>query len=183
MGALALLRADQARLRALSSLPATDASAVAVWLRCFSPRVMPVALYRYSHALHASGLRAIAKLPAWINFALFGIEIPPRLAIGPGLVLAHTQGTVLGAWRIGADALIFQQVTLGAKALDMQYLEALRPVIGDGVTIGAGARVLGGVKVGDRATIGANAVVTEDVPADSVATGVPARVGTAATHG
>jgi serine O-acetyltransferase len=171
-----LLAADHDRLRTLSGQPEAKVSGPVLVLRCFAPRLLPVLLYRASHALHVSGLGRLAKLPGWLNFVLFGIEIPARLEIGPGLVLPHTHGTVLGAWRIGADAMIFQGVTLGAKSLDMEYREDLRPTLGDRVTVGAGAKVLGASRIGDGATIGANAVVTGDVPAGATAVGIPARI-------
>ena len=111
-----------------------------------------------------------------INFFLFGIEIAVRCPIGPGLFLPHTQGTVIGAWRIGADATIFQGVTLGAKEVDFSYAESSRPAIGAGVTVGSGAKVLGGLVVGDGARIGANSVVLQSVPRFTVVAGAPARV-------
>jgi serine O-acetyltransferase len=110
-----------------------------------------------------------------LNFFLFGIEIAVRCPIGPGLFLPHTQGTVIGAWRVGSDAIIFQGVTLGARELDFSYSEQSRPVIGDGVTIGAGAKVLGGIHVGEGARIGANSVVLHAIPAHALAVGAPAR--------
>jgi serine O-acetyltransferase len=83
---------------------------------------------------------------------------------------------VIGATRIGRDALIYNGVTIGAKTMDVGYDVMRRPIIGDGVTIGAGAKVLGGIVVGDRVTIGANAVVTRSVPPQAIVAGVPARV-------
>lgn len=91
--------------------------------------------------------------------------------IGPGLFISHGQGTVLAAERIGADCYVHHGVTVG-----WDYRGDRRPIIGDGVFIGAGAKILGAVTVGDRARIGANAVVLTDVPAGAAAVGVPARV-------
>jgi serine O-acetyltransferase len=141
----------------------------------FSPRFAPVTLVRTAQCLHATGWQRLAKLPALVNFVLFGIEVPPRIPIGPGLVLMHTQGTVLGAASIGANVTLYHQVTLGAVEMDFAYTAMLRPIIGDGVVIGVGAKVLGGLTLGNGSVVGANAVVIKNVPPGYVAIGVPAR--------
>jgi serine O-acetyltransferase len=92
-------------------------------------------------------------------------------SIGPGLFISHGQATVLSAERIGANAYVHQGVTIG-----WDYRGDRLPRIGDNVFIGAGAKVLGAVTVGDGARIGANAVVLCDVPPGATAVGVPARV-------
>jgi len=91
--------------------------------------------------------------------------------IGPGLFISHGQGTVLAGARIGANCHVHQGVTIG-----WDYRGERAPIIGDDVFIGAGAKVLGAITVGDGARIGANAVVTVDVPAGATAVGVPARL-------
>ncbi len=142
----------------------------------FSPRFAPVALLRVANALAANGWPRLANCSRFLNMVLFGLEAPSLLAIGPGLILPHTHGTVLGAARIGSNVTIFQQVTLGARVADFAYDKALRPIVEDEVTISAGAKVLGPVTLGNACTIGANAVVLDDVPSGTVAVGVPARV-------
>jgi serine O-acetyltransferase len=92
------------------------------------------------------------------------------------LFLPHTQGTVIGAWSIGENATIFQGVTLGAKDIDFSYQESSRPTVGNNVTIGAGAKVIGGLILGDYARVGANAVVLNDVASGLLAVGIPAKV-------
>jgi len=166
-----ILDADWARLAHLSGAALRRRR----FRHAFSPRFAPVTLIRLAHVLHAAGWSRLAKLPALANFVVFGIEVPPRLEIGPGLVLMHTQGTVLGAARIGANVTLYQQVTLGAKVMDFAYTPALRPVVEDEVVVSAGAKVLGGLTLASRSVVGANAVVLEDVPADHLAVGVPAR--------
>lgn len=111
-----------------------------------------------------------------LNVVLFGLEVSPRVKIGGGLFLPHTVGTVIGAEQIGECVTVMQGVTLGAKEPDMQFTTTTRPVVGSHVTIGAGAKVIGRVIIGDYAKIGANAVVLRDVPPYAVAVGVPARV-------
>ena len=107
---------------------------------------------------------------------IFGIEIATRCPIGGGLFFPHTQGTVIGAWSIGQNATIYQGVTLGAKELDFAYSKESRPYIGDNVMIGSGAKVMGGIEVGDNARIGANTVVTKTLASGALAVGGPMRV-------
>ena len=121
-------------------------------------------------------MRPASKLFSILNVLFFGIEVSPRVAIGGGLFLPHTVGTVIGAAQIGENVTIMQGVTLGAKEPDMGFTLSARPVIGNCVTIGAGAKIIGHVTVGDHAKIGANAVVLNDVPAHATAVGIPARI-------
>ena len=166
------LDADWARLAELSG----QAPGARRWSHAFSPRFAPVSLVRHAHALHRSGWRRLAKLVQLLNFVVFGLEVPPTLEIGDGLVITHTQGTILGGASIGRNVTIYQQVTLGASTADFAYTPSLRPVVEDGVTLAAGAKVLGGVTLGRNCVVGANAVVLTDVPPDSLAVGVPARI-------
>lgn len=147
-----------------------------LWLGVCSPRFLPVFLCRIAHFLHCKRLGPLAKLVSLLNFFFFGIEIAVRCPIGKGLFLPHTQGTVIGAWRIGENATIFQGVTLGAREVDFTYQESSRPNLGDGVTIGSGAKVLGGVSIGNGSRIGANSVVLSSLPDNVLAVGAPARV-------
>lgn len=141
-----------------------------------NPRFFPVVLLRASIASHRHGFRLVGKGLSLVNFVLFGIEVSLQCEIGPGLVLPHTVGTVIGARRIGRNALIYHQVTLGAKTMDIGYDPASRPTVGDNVTLGSGAKVLGSLTIGDDAIVGANAVVVDSVPTGAVVGGVPARV-------
>ena len=100
-----------------------------------------------------------------------GADIPLSVRIGGGLLLPHPNGIVIHPdVEIGPNCTIFQQVTLGFGSGQGV------PRIGGNVDIGAGARLLGPITVGDRARIGANAVVLDDVPAGALAVGVPARI-------
>jgi serine O-acetyltransferase len=167
----AYLDADWRRLCEVSGRPLTRRGL----LSCLSPRFGHIALLRSAQVWHAHGWVRAAKVPSLLNVVLFGLEVPARLAIGPGLVMPHPQGIVLGGRSIGANALIFHQVTLGGRVADFEYVPERRPRVGDGVTISAGAKILGPVCLGDGAVIGANAVVLNDVPAGMTAVGVPAR--------
>ena len=147
-----------------------------LWVGLASPRFIPVFLCRFAYALYRVRLGPLAKIVSLINFFAFGIEISVKCVIGPGLFLPHTQGTVIGAWRIGSNATIFQGVTLGAKELDFSYSQGSRPLIGDNVVIGAGAKILGAVTLGNDVRIGANSVVLSDIPEGSLAVGAPAKI-------
>lgn len=167
-----LLDSDWARLEALCGRKGRTRG----FSSNFSPRFAHIVLIRTAQTLHSRGWRLAAKFFSLLNFLLFGIEVPAGLEIGPGLIIPHTQGTILGAARIGRDVTIYQQVTLGAKLADYDYDPATRPVVEDAVTITAGAKILGALTLGTGCTVGANAVVLDDVPPGVVAVGVPARI-------
>ena len=171
-GVRALLDADWQRLMIAMGKPSRNRK----WTDAISPRFAHIVLIRWAHAFHSAGWRRLGKLTSLLNFGLFGMEIPSSLKIGPGLIIPHTNGIILGAARIGANVTIYQQVTLGAKMADWDYDLAQRPVVEDGATIAAGAKVLGPVVLGSRCVVGANAVVVSDVNPGAVVGGVPARV-------
>ena len=105
----------------------------------------------------------------WSGFC--GADIPLNTTLGGGLILTHPNGIVIHPQaQIGANCLIFQQVTIG-----MGQVSGV-PVIGGHVDIGAGAKILGGIRIGDHAKIGANSVVLQDVPVGATAVGIPARI-------
>lgn len=140
----------------------------------FTPRFAPVFLVRVAGRLYEKGHSRSAKLISLLNFLIFGLEVPARLKIGPGLVIPHTFGTIIGAREIGSNVTIYQQVTLGAKVADFAYVPEQRPLVKDGALITAGAKIIGPVIIGENAVIGANAVVLDDVPDNHIAVGIPA---------
>lgn len=166
------LDADWRRLHDFAGMPAPRRR----FSSNFSPRFAPVYLIRVAQRLYQKGHRRSAKLAGLLNFVIFGLEAPARLEIGPGLVIPHSFGTILGAARIGSNVTIYQQVTLGAKTADFQYDPEKRPIVGDGAMITAGAKIIGPVRLGANCVIGANAVVLEDVPDGALAAGVPATI-------
>src|SRR5438046_1148765 len=104
----------------------------------------------------------------------YGIELPYSAVIGRRVVIEHQSAIVIhGNSVIGDESIIRQGVTLGNKTLD-RPLDA--PTLGKRVNVGAGAKILGAVTIGDGATVGANSVVVHDVPAGALAVGIPARV-------
>jgi len=165
------LDADWDRLQAISS----NAPQPRRWLSAMHPRFAPVTVLRYAQCLHAAGWTRLAKLFSLLNVVIFGIEVPAKLSIGPGLIITHANGIVLGPARIGCNATIYQQVTLGALEADF-FDPTSRPIIEDNVILAAGAKVLGPITVGSGCVIGANAVVLDDVPPNHLAVGVPARM-------
>ncbi len=105
---------------------------------------------------------------------LTGVEIHPAAVLGAGLFIDHATGVVIGETaEVGEDVTIFHGVTLGGTGRDTGKRH---PTVGDRVTIGAGAKVLGPIKVGDDSRIGANAVVVKDVPGSVVVIGVPGQI-------
>ncbi|MBQ7334393.1 MAG: serine O-acetyltransferase [Clostridia bacterium] len=131
-------------------------------------------LYRLSHALHRSGHYFAARLVSQSGRFLTGIEIHPGAQIGEGLFIDHGSGVVIGETAIiGDNCTLYQGVTLGGTGKDTGKRH---PTLGDGVMVGAGAKLLGNFTVGDGAKIAAGAVVLGDVPAEATAVGIPARV-------
>jgi len=130
-------------------------------------------LYRLAHAAWRARLPILPYLIQMLNGWLHGCEIHYKARIGRGLQIAHPRGIVVGQKIQAGDNLkLFTGVVLGVKHTGVP----IQPVIGHNVTIYAGAKVLGGVTVGDNAVIGANSVVTRDVEPGAFVTGIPARL-------
>jgi len=169
------LRTDILRYRALNGRPSSRVGFVG-WLSLLSPRLLPNLLIRLAYRLSLWRLGPIARILSLTAYVLFGIEVASQCEIGPGLFLPHTQGTVIGAGRIGRDCTIYQGVTIGARELDMDFASARRPVIGDDVVVGAGAKVLGPIEIGAGSRIGSNANVIQSLPPNSLALAPAAEV-------
>jgi len=125
-----------------------------------------VVLHRMASACKRRRIPLLGPLFARLSLWLTGVDIAPAAAIGPGLLISHGTGIVIGAWaRIGAGATIMHQVTIGGPSPSRRRQ---MPTIGDAVFIGAGAKILGDVRIGDRVFIGVDAVIAQDVPDDSL---------------
>jgi serine O-acetyltransferase len=130
-------------------------------------------LHRVANALHRRNVPVLPKLVSYLNFLLFNSAIPAATTIGAGTRFAYGGiGVVIHKDSvIGRDVTIGQGITIGGRSRHRET-----PIIGDRVYIGAGARVLGPIKVGEGSIIGPNAVVLADVPPRSIVVGVPARI-------
>ena len=133
-----------------------------------------VLAYRISHELYKEKKYFPARLISQAARFLTGIEIHPGAKIGKGLFIDHGSAVVIGETaEIGDNCTIYQGVTLGGTGKDHGKRH---PTLGNNVMVGAGAKVLGPFKVGDNSKIAANAVVLEEVPENSTAVGIPARI-------
>lgn len=138
------------------------------------PGVHAIWGHRINHWLWQRGARLIARITAEITRILTGVEIHPGAVLGHGLFIDHATGVVIGETaEVGEDVTIYHGVTLGGSGRDTGKRH---PTIGDRVIIGAGAKVLGAIKIGDDSRIGANAVVVKEVPSSAVVIGVPGQV-------
>jgi serine O-acetyltransferase len=162
------LRADILRYRTLMGGPSARVGLMG-WFALLSPRLFPNLMIRLAYRCTLWRLGPLARIFSLMAYVLFGIEVAAQCEIGPGLFLPHTQGTVIGAGRIGSNCTIYQGVTIGARELDMDFALERRPVIADGVVIGAGAKVLGPIEIGADARIGSNANVIKSLPPGSLA--------------
>ena len=130
--------------------------------------------YRVSHKLYLSKHYFSARLVSQVAKFFTGIEIHPGATIGKGFFIDHGAGVVIGETaEIGDNCTLYQGVTLGGTGKDVGKRH---PTLGDNVMVGAGAKVLGPFKIGDNSKIASNAVVLDEIPADSTAVGIPARV-------
>jgi serine O-acetyltransferase len=130
--------------------------------------------HRAAHWLWRHHRTLAARVCAALTRMLTGVDIHPAALLGPGLFIDHAAGVVIGETaEVGTDVTIYHGVTLGGTSLDRGKRH---PTIGDRVTIGAGAKILGPITIGAGSRIGANAVVVKAVPPDSVVVGIPGQV-------
>ncbi len=148
------------------------------------PGIHAILLHRLAALLWRWKLKWLARFVAFFGRWATGIEIHPGARIGRRVFIDHGMGVVIGETaEVGDDCTLYHQVTLGGTS----WNEGKRhPTLGKGVVVGAGAKILGPLLIGDGAKIGSNAVVVKDVPAGATAIGIPARIltnGTAAAAG
>jgi len=142
-------------------------------ITCY-PGVHALVWHRFSHWLWRAGGRWLARWSAHLARWLTGIEIHPGAAIGRRVFIDHGMGVVIGETaEIGDDCTLYHGVTLGGTSWNKGKRH---PTLGRGVVIGAGAKVLGPILIGDGAKIGSNAVVVREVPPGATAVGIPARI-------
>ncbi len=133
-----------------------------------------VIAHRAAHVLHKKGYALPARAISQAAKLITGIEIHPGATIGKGFVIDHGTGVVIGETaEIGDNCTLYQGVTLGGTGKDKGKRH---PTLGNNVMVGCGAKVLGPFKIGDNSKIAANAVVLTEIPPDSTAVGIPAKV-------
>ena len=130
--------------------------------------------HRIAHFYYNHKLFFLARMTSQLSRFLTGIEIHPGAKIGKRLFIDHGSGVIIGeTTEIGDDCTIFQGVTLGGTGKDHGKRH---PTLGNNISVGSGARILGPVTIGDNTKIAANAVVLNDVPADCTVVGIPAEI-------
>ena len=130
-------------------------------------------VHRLCHAMWERSWKGPARILAQLNRFFTGIEIHPGATIGRRFFIDHGMGIVIGETaEIGDGVMLYHGVTLGGQVLTQTKRH---PTIQDNVTVGAGAKILGDVHVGNNVKVGANSVVVKDVPTGAVATGIPAQ--------
>jgi serine O-acetyltransferase len=135
--------------------------------------VQALLAHRAAHAMFEAGVPFVPRTIAYLSRAITGVEIHPGARIGEAFFIDHGSGVVIGeTTEIGNRVTVYQGVTLGGTGFQPGKRH---PTIGDDVTLGAGAKLLGPVAVGDGAKVGANTVVLEDVPPGATVVGNPGR--------
>lgn len=138
------------------------------------PGVWAIAWYRLAHKLHTSNFKRIARMIMGLTQIFTHIDIHPAAQIGKRVFIDHGIGVVIGETSIiEDDVLIYQGVTLGGVSLDCGKRH---PTIRQGAVLGAGAKILGNIEIGEYSKIGANSVVVKEIPSCSTAIGIPAHV-------
>ena len=133
--------------------------------------VQALLAHRLAHALLEAGVPIVPRMLAYVTRSVTGVEIHPAARIGKGLFIDHGMGVVIGETaEIGRRVTLYQGVTLGGTGFQRGKRH---PTLGDNVTVGSGAKLLGPIAVGDGAKIGANTVVIEDVPPHATVVGNP----------
>lgn len=149
----------------------TDAAIQALRLCWASDAFLAQVLYRAKAASQRRGVPVLPRLFHRLAMGLAQVSIGDPVVVQPGVYIVHGQVVLDGIVEVGPGAVIAPWVTVGLRSGNVQG-----PTIGENVSIGTGAKVIGPVTIGDGASIGANAVVTSDVPSGATAVGVPAKL-------
>lgn len=138
------------------------------------PGVHAILAHRLSHQLWQTGWRYPARFLSFLSRTLTNVDIHPGATIGHHFFIDHGAGVVIGETaEIGDDVTLYHGVTLGGTSWNKGKRH---PTLADGVVVGAGAKILGPISIGQRVRVGANSVVVKDVPADRTVVGVPGRI-------
>lgn len=159
MTLIKLLQSDLERYYFYTGKPNRTPKKIELY-KCFIiPRCLLATLYRVSHSFYKREWVILGQLITWIAFFLFGSEINSRTEIGPGLFFPHPNGIVIGAKSIGCNAVIYHQTTIGAARVEFGMNN--RPVLGDNIVVGAGAKILGDFSMPDDCLVKANSLITK----------------------
>ena len=159
----------------LASVFDRDPAARSSWevLTCY-PGFHALLVHRFAHWLWGVRLRWLARFVSHLARWLTGIEIHPGATIGRRVFIDHGMGVVIGETaEIGDDCTLYHGVTLGGTTWEKAKRH---PTLGKNVVVGAGAKILGPITIGDNARVGSNSVVVKDVPADATVVGIPGRI-------
>lgn len=168
---MAVLRTIREDIQVVRDRDPAARNALEVFL-CY-PGLHAVWMHRLAHRLWGWRLKTAARWLSHLSRLLTGIEIHPGASIGRRFFVDHGMGVVIGETaEIGHDVLLYQGVTLGGTSLEHGKRH---PTLGDNIVVGAGAKVLGPVQVGDGVRIGASSVVVSDVPPATTVVGIPAK--------
>jgi len=168
-GILAMLRED------VQCIFRRDPAARSLWeVATTYPGLHAVMLHRCAHALWRAGWRYAARLLAYVTRGLTNVDIHPGARIGRRFFIDHGAGVVIGETaEIGDDVTLYHGVTLGGTTWNRGKRH---PTLGDGVVVGAGAKILGAITLGAAVRVGANSVVVKDVPTGRTVVGIPGRL-------
>ncbi|MCI1274019.1 MAG: serine O-acetyltransferase [Clostridiaceae bacterium] len=138
------------------------------------PGLHAIIAYRLAHKLYKWHIPLIPRMISYITRIITGIEIHPAARIGRRFFIDHGEGVVIGeTTEIGDDVLLYQQVTLGGTGKEHGKRH---PTLGNGVIVGAGAKVLGNITLGNHVRVGAGSVVVDDVPEYATVVGIPGKI-------
>ena len=138
------------------------------------PGVHAILAHRLSHRLWLAGWRFMARFLSFLGRTLTNVDIHPGATIGRRFFIDHGAGVVIGETaEVGDDVTLYHGVTLGGTSWNKGKRH---PTLANGVVVGAGAKILGPISIGERVRVGANSVVVKDVPADRTVVGVPGRI-------
>lgn len=173
MNAFALIGSDFASIRTRDPA-ARDGFVGKLETALTYPGLHAAAAHRIAHALWTRGAKFPARVISYLSRAITAIDIHPGAKIGPGFFIDHGAGVVIGETaEIGRDVTLYHGVTLGGVSWSPGKRH---PTLEDGVMVGAGAKILGPITVGEDARVGANSVVVERVPAGGTVVGIPAKL-------
>ena len=157
-----------------AALERDPAASSAMEVILFYPGFQARQLHRLAHSMYRSGVPLLPRFISHLNRFVTGIEIHPGAKIGEGLFIDHGMGVVIGQTaEIGDDCHLLHGVTLGGTSTKKTKRH---PTLGNRVVVGAGAKLIGAIHIGDNARIGAGSVVVTNVPSNATVVGVPAHV-------